>query len=63
MNLQDWLNARNELKGATAPILSVTNFTLENMEVGAELPTSPLPFFPFSHAFHPTTHAGRKSAR
>ncbi len=33
ISLQEWLNARSALKGAAAPLLSVSNFSLENMEV------------------------------
>ena len=33
ISLQEWLAARNALKGAAAPLISVSNFSLENMEV------------------------------
>ena len=67
MNLQDWLSARNDLKGATAPLLSVTNFSLENIEVGEATPATPHPPFysPQSHSApppHSPQHAGREGA-
>jgi hypothetical protein len=56
ISLQEWLNARSALKGAAAPLLSVSNFSLENMEVRdccpcpAALPATRLVQLPPSHA-------------